>query len=67
MESSRRAMQDLRLQSAIHWVSQRLEEQPRADRSRLLNDAAVTYGLSPAQAEFLCHTFCGVARTAQEA
>jgi hypothetical protein len=59
-------MQDLRLQRAIQWVGQRLEEQPKADRSRLLNDAEVTYGLSPFQAEFLCHTFCPAARAAQE-
>ncbi len=57
MERSRRALQDMRLQRAIDWVSQRLEEQPQAERARLVNEAAVTYGLSPSQEEFLYHMY----------
>ncbi len=58
METPRRALQDLRLQSAIRWVSQRLEEEPQNDRGRLVNEAAERYALSPHQEEFLYHLYC---------
>ncbi|MFB3819505.1 MAG: hypothetical protein ACE147_17745 [Candidatus Methylomirabilales bacterium] len=57
METARRALQDLRLQRAIRRVSDRLREEPKADRSRLVSEAALTYGLSPAQEEFLYHMY----------
>jgi len=57
MEKARREAQDMRLQRAIRWVSERLAEQPQANRGRLVNDAALTYGLSPSQTEFLYHMY----------
>jgi hypothetical protein len=48
----------MRLQRAIQWVSERLEEQPGADRGKLVDEAAETFGLSPRQEEFLYHIYC---------
>ncbi len=58
METPRRALQDYRLRQAIQWVSERLDEQPQADRGKLVNEAAWTYALSPRQEDFLYHLYC---------
>lgn len=53
METARRALQDYRLQRAIRWVSERVQEQPAPNRGELVNEASARFGLSPRQEEFL--------------
>ena len=41
------------IKQAVHWIDDRLRDDPRADRTRLLDEAARRFDLSPLDAEFL--------------
>ncbi len=57
MSRQQRALQDMKLQRAIRWVSDRLQEEPGANRVTLIDAASQQFGLSPRQAEFLHHMY----------
>ena len=52
-----RALQDLEVQRAIRWISDRLLQDPAASRVALIDAAGRQFGLSPRQAEFLDHLY----------
>ena len=52
-----RALQDMKLQRAIRWISNRLQDEPAADRGALIDTASRQFGLSPRQEEFLHHMY----------
>jgi hypothetical protein len=52
-----RALQDMKLQRAIRWISDRLQENPTANRALLIDAASNQFGLSPRQEEFLQHMY----------
>ena len=52
-----RALNDLRLQQAIRWISDRLKEEPCAPRGLLIDVAGQEFALSPRQEEFLEHMY----------
>ncbi len=41
------------LRRALRWLDERVKEEPKLDRSKLVDDAAVRFDLSPVEAEFL--------------
>lgn len=43
--------------SAIKWISERLAENPEADKLSLLDEASQRFDLSPLQAEFVLGQF----------
>jgi hypothetical protein len=47
------------IKQAIRWIDDRLRDDPRADRSRLLDEAARRFDLSPLDAEFLLRHLAG--------
>jgi hypothetical protein len=53
MSRHERALQDMKLQRAIRWISDRLQEDPLATRGSLIDAASREFGLSPRQEEFL--------------
>jgi hypothetical protein len=54
---SQRALNDLRLQRAIHWISERLQEDPAAPRQPLVAAAGEEFALNPRQEEFIEHMY----------
>jgi len=52
-----RVLQDMKLQSAIRWISEALDETPEANRGAMIDRASQTFGLSPRQEEFLYHMY----------
>ncbi len=44
---------DAALKRAIEWMSDRLREEPEANRGELIDQASREFGLSPLQEEFL--------------
>lgn len=52
-----RALQDMKLQRAIRWISHRLQDDPTANRGALIDAASTQFGLSPRQEEFLHHMY----------
>ena len=52
-----RALQDMKLQRAIRWISNRLQEDPVASRGALIDAAGRQFSLSPRQEEFLEHLY----------
>jgi len=57
MDRHERVLQDMRLQRAIRWISDRLQDNPTADRWALIDTASRQFGLSPRQEEFLHHMY----------
>jgi hypothetical protein len=47
------------IKQAVRWIDDRLRDDPRADRSRLLDEAARRFDLSPLDAEFLFRHLAG--------
>jgi hypothetical protein len=47
------------IKQAIGWIDDQLRDNPRADRARLLDEAARRYDLSPLDAEFLLRHLSG--------
>jgi len=47
------------IKQAIRWIDDRLRDDPRADRSRVLDEAARRFDLSPLDAEFLLRHLAG--------
>ena len=47
------------IKQAIRWIDDRLRDDPRTDRSRLLDEAARRFDLSPLDAEFLLRHLAG--------
>lgn len=47
------------IKQAVRWIDDRLRDDPRADRSRLLDEAARRFDLSPLDAEFLLRHLAG--------
>ena len=41
------------LRRALRWLDERVKEEPKIERSRLVGDAAVRFDLSPVEEEFL--------------
>jgi len=41
------------IKQAIRWIDDRLHDNPRADRLKLVDDAARRFDLSPADSDFL--------------
>ena len=41
------------LRRALRWLDDRVKEEPKVERSRLVGDAAVRFDLSPVEEEFL--------------
>ena len=41
------------LRRALRWLDERVKEEPKLERSRLVGDAAVRFDLSPVEEEFL--------------
>lgn len=41
------------LRSALRWLDARVQDDPRADRARLVNEASTRFDLSPLEEEFL--------------
>jgi hypothetical protein len=60
MRRSTRILQDMKLQRAIRWISEALDETPETNRGEMVDRASQTFGLSPRQEEFLYHMY-GVA------
>ncbi len=46
-------IEDAALKRAIEWMSDRLKEEPDANRGELIDQASREFGLSPLQEEFL--------------
>jgi len=51
------AIVDAALHRAIEWMSDRLKEEPIANRGELIDQASREFGLSPLQEEFLYRRF----------
>ena len=47
------------IKQAVRWIDDRLRDDPRVDRSRLLDEAARRFDLSPLDAEFLLRHLAG--------
>ncbi len=62
MSTHERALRDMALQHAIEWISARLQEEPGANRSMVIDEASREFDLTPLQQEFLYHQFHKVAR-----
>ncbi len=41
------------LRRALRWLDDRVKEEPKLERARLVNEAAVRFDLSPVEEEFL--------------
>jgi hypothetical protein len=41
------------LRRALRWLSERRQEQPQAPRLKLIEEAALRFDLTPAEADFL--------------
>jgi len=41
------------IKQAVKWIEDRLEDEPKADRFKLVDEAARRFDLSPLDAEFL--------------
>lgn len=41
------------VKKALKWVNEQLEENPKADRARLIDEACRRFDLSPLDADFL--------------
>jgi hypothetical protein len=41
------------LRRALRWLDDRVQEEPAADRAKLVGDAAIRFDLNPAEEEFL--------------
>ncbi len=48
-----------KVKKALALVSEKLAENPDADRRKLLNDAIIRYDLTPKESEFLSRNFSG--------
>ncbi len=57
-----RALNDLKLQRAIRWISDRLQEEPATPRGVLIDMAGQEFSLSPRQEDFLEHMYLGPQR-----
>ena len=47
------------IKQAVRWIDDRLRDDPRADRTKLLDEAARRFDLSPLDAEFLLRHLAG--------
>jgi hypothetical protein len=47
------------IKQAVRWIDDQLRDNPKADRTRLLDEAARRYDLSPLDAEFLLRHLAG--------
>jgi len=47
------------IKQAVNWIDEHLRDNPRADRMRLVDDAARRFDLSPLEAEFLLRHLAG--------
>jgi hypothetical protein len=41
------------LRRALRWLDERVREEPKADRGKLVGEASVRFDLSPVEADFL--------------
>ncbi len=57
MSRPTRALNDYKLQQAIRWMSDRLQENPAAPRGILIDIAGMEFSLSPRQQLFLEHMY----------
>jgi len=56
-----RVLREMKLERAIRWIGDQLQEKPTANRGLLIDAASVQFGLSPLQEEFLHHIYLQVA------
>jgi hypothetical protein len=61
MKTQIRALEDMKLQRAIQWISERLDQKSGASRVELVDRASQEFNLTPLQAEFLYHMHCQTA------
>ena len=47
------------IKQAVNWLDDQLRDNPRADRMRLVDEAARRFDLSPLDAEFLLRHLAG--------
>jgi len=47
------------IKQAVRWLDERLHDDPKADRMRLVDEAARRFDLSPLDAEFLLRHLAG--------
>jgi len=59
MNRHERALNHLKLQHAIRWISAHLHDEPEARRGEIIERAIQQFGLTPHQEEFLYHMYCG--------
>lgn len=52
-----RALRSMRLNRAIRWISDRLQEESMASPGELISQASQEFGLTPRQEEFLYHLY----------
>jgi hypothetical protein len=41
------------LRRALRWLDERVRDEPKADRGKLVNEASVRFDLTPMEADFL--------------
>jgi hypothetical protein len=59
MNRNTRALNDLKLQQAIRWISNRLQDEPATPRGMLIDEAGQEFSLSPRQEDFLQNVYLG--------
>jgi hypothetical protein len=47
------ALGEARIKQAVKWIDEKLQEEPKADRVKLLDEAARRFDLTPVEADFL--------------
>lgn len=56
-DTTEMTIQDAALHRAVEWMSDRLKEEPNANRGELIDQASREFGLTPLQEEFLYRQF----------
>ncbi|MCI5146569.1 MAG: hypothetical protein D3923_13840 [Candidatus Electrothrix sp. AR3] len=49
------------LQKAVQWIGEVMQEQPKKQRSQVIQDAQLRFDLTPTECEFLNHNFTDIA------
>ena len=45
------------LRKALRWLDDRVHDEPRADRAKLVGEASVRFDLTPMEEDFLLHNW----------
>jgi len=46
-----------KIRKAVKWISAQLQENPAANKSRLINEAAIRFDLNPQETQFLINFY----------